>query len=504
MRRLAVNISDQNSILDFAKEYRKMTCNILNTPNFSEKNPEIAFHFASNSKAFQLMADIKKNTIIPIGNDSNWTNKNIFEQKLRILNIQKNEAKRNNDFHLVDSLTVIEKDLLIDLIVVNYRLMKSQDNKYQYFEGEDIVQLTTRNVGQHHLLVDIFQTDSLSFVFSINSSGLSCNTINNVEKLNQIANQFYRDIKTGGNFNKSGSNLSNILLKPISDKLINCSEITFIPDNILCQIPFEALPNPNTGNLLIKSHTISYHYSTSLWNKSAIKQNQNLPSILAIAPIFENTTTTIQKAFREQHAEDDYLYKLSTNDIQHLPFSGIETIEISKLFQSKGFSNSLLINKEATKEHFLSLSTQFTIIHIATHGHVSKISPNNSGFFLYTSENTNATGNSIGFVNMNEIYSLETNADLVVLSSCNSGVGLIYEGEGLMAIPRGFIYAGVPNVIASLWKVHDEKTKELMLFFYQHLLSGNSYAEALRNAKLDCITKGYLPLNWASFVIIGR
>ena len=53
-------------------------------------------------------------------------------------------------------------------------------------------------------------------------------------------------------------------------------------------------------------------------------------------------------------------------------------------------------------------------------------------------------------------------------------------------------------------KVHDEKTKELMLFFYQHLLNGDSYSEALRNAKLDCITKGYLPLNWAGFVIIGR
>ncbi len=505
MRRLAVNISDQNSILDFAKEYKQMTSNLLSIPNLSEKNPEIAFHFASNSKAFQLMADIKKNTLIPIGDETNWINKNELDGKLRSLTIQKNEATLNKDFLLMDSLTVLEKDLLIDLIVVNYRLMKSQNNKYQYFENEDIVQLTTRNVAQNHLLVDIFQTDSLTFVFSINASGLSCYVINNVDKLNQIANQFYREIKTGGNFNKSGSTLSNMLLKPISDKLKTCSEITFIPDNILCQIPFEALPNPNTGNLLIKSHTISYHYSTSLWNKSVVKIKQNQPSILAIAPVFENkSNNTIQTAFREQHAEDDYLNKISTNDIQPLPFTCIETTEITNLFQSKGISNSLLVNKQATKEHFLSLSAQYTIIHIATHGHVSKISPNNSGFFLYTSENTNAIENSIGFVNMNEIYSLKTNADLVVLSSCNSGVGLIYEGEGLMAIPRGFIYAGVPNVIASLWKVHDEKTKELMLLFYKYLLNGDTYSIALSKAKLDCIKKGYLAIDWAGFIILGK
>jgi CHAT domain-containing protein len=73
-----------------------------------------------------------------------------------------------------------------------------------------------------------------------------------------------------------------------------------------------------------------------------------------------------------------------------------------------------------------------------------------------------------------------------------------------MALPRALIFAGVPNVVASLWNVNDTKTSDLMLLFYRHLLDGVSYAEALRQAKLDCISRGFLPLNWAGFVLIGN
>lgn len=505
LRRLVVNISDQNSILDFAKKYKQLTTNLLLIPDFLVKNPEIAFHFASNSKAFQLMANIKAHAIISKENSSIWNNKYELENTLKQLSILKNEAKLKNNNSLVDSLTIVEKDYLIELIVVNYRLMKTQNSEYKYFDDENILQKTTRNVAKSHLLVDIFQTDSIVYVFSIDKTGLSCFSINNADKLNQIANQFYKEIKTGGNYNHSVSLLSNMLLKPLSDKLQVSSQITFIPDNILFQIPFEVLLNPNTGKMLINSHTISYHYSTYLWNKSMNKQVPKEQGILAIAPVFENNQNlTINANFRDRHFDDDYLYKISSKDIPSLPFTGIETKEIVRLFKAKGFLNQLLISNEATKENFLSQSNQYSILHIASHGYVSKTSPNNSGFFLYTIDENPSINKTIGFINMSEVYSLKTNADLVVLSSCNSGVGPVYEGEGLMALPRGFIFAGVPNVIASLWKVHDEKTKDLMLLFYQHLLNGNSYAEALRMAKLDCIAKGDLPINWSGFVIIGR
>ncbi len=98
---------------------------------------------------------------------------------------------------------------------------------------------------------------------------------------------------------------------------------------------------------------------------------------------------------------------------------------------------------------------------------------------------------------------MKNKANLVVLSACNSGVGALAEGEGVLSLPRGFIYAGVPNVMASLWKIHDKKTKDLMVSFYEHLVAGESYPRALQLAKLDCIKKGFLPVDRAGFIFIG-
>jgi len=93
---------------------------------------------------------------------------------------------------------------------------------------------------------------------------------------------------------------------------------------------------------------------------------------------------------------------------------------------------------------------------------------------------------------------------LVVLSACKTGTGKIEEGEGVMALPRGFIFAGVPNLMVSLWKIHDKHTKTLMVNFYKHLLEGNDYAKSLRLAKLQQIQKGALPLDWSGIVLIGK
>jgi len=112
---------------------------------------------------------------------------------------------------------------------------------------------------------------------------------------------------------------------------------------------------------------------------------------------------------------------------------------------------------------------------------------------------------SDAYIFADELFSLKTDANLVVLSSCNSGDGILEKSEGINSLQKNFLLAGVPNVIASFWKVHDEKTKDLMVAFYKYLLKDNvSYAEALRLAKLECIENGFLPLDWAGFILIGE
>jgi CHAT domain-containing protein len=111
-----------------------------------------------------------------------------------------------------------------------------------------------------------------------------------------------------------------------------------------------------------------------------------------------------------------------------------------------------------------------------------------------------------GFLRLHDIYNLELPVDLVVLSACNSGLGKQYRGEGLVGIVRGFMYAGAERVVASLWKVDDEATGELMKLFYHEMLkNGLTPAAALRQAQIELWRQKSWrsPFYWAAFVIQG-
>ena len=112
-----------------------------------------------------------------------------------------------------------------------------------------------------------------------------------------------------------------------------------------------------------------------------------------------------------------------------------------------------------------------------------------------------------GYFTLNELMNCDYNAKLVVLSACQTGSGKMYKGEGVMGLTRAVMYAGTPAVIASLWKVDDIATKELMINFYRNLLEKNlDKTEALRQAKLELLKnkKYHSPLFWSAFVMYGE
>jgi CHAT domain-containing protein len=113
-----------------------------------------------------------------------------------------------------------------------------------------------------------------------------------------------------------------------------------------------------------------------------------------------------------------------------------------------------------------------------------------------------------GILQMNEIFNLDLNADLVVLSACQSGLGKLVRGEGIIGLTRAFMYAGASSVVVSLWNVRDVSTAEFMNRFYRHLREGKSQPEALRQAKLDMIRSERpvyrFPYFWSPFVIISQ
>jgi CHAT domain-containing protein len=114
--------------------------------------------------------------------------------------------------------------------------------------------------------------------------------------------------------------------------------------------------------------------------------------------------------------------------------------------------------------------------------------------------------NSDGILYAKEIFDLDLNAELVVLSACESGIGKLEKGEGVISLTRGFLYNYVPNVMFSLWKIDDKATYELMIKLYEYILQGKTISKALQIAQLDMIKNNAtaFPSNWAAFSLIGR
>ncbi|HEY9434205.1 MAG TPA: CHAT domain-containing protein, partial [Blastocatellia bacterium] len=149
--------------------------------------------------------------------------------------------------------------------------------------------------------------------------------------------------------------------------------------------------------------------------------------------------------------------------------------------------------------------SQYRIVHFATHGLLNSERPELSGLVFSLIDQKGKPQD--GFLRLHEIYNLQLNADLVVLSACETGLGKEIKGEGLIGLTRGFMYSGAPRVIASLWNVDDFATAELMKLFYQRMLKdGLPAGAALRAAQLELSRqkRWASPYFWAGFVLHGE
>ena len=143
-------------------------------------------------------------------------------------------------------------------------------------------------------------------------------------------------------------------------------------------------------------------------------------------------------------------------------------------------------------------------MHLATHGRMVETNPKLSNLAFSQPQGNKAKED--GILYSAETYNLDLNADLLVLSACQTGAGQIVKGEGLMGLTRGFLYSGARNIVASLWKVYDQYTSQMMVEMYRQIAAGKSYSAALCEAKLKMIAnpETAAPQSWAGFVLIGK
>ncbi len=291
------------------------------------------------------------------------------------------------------------------------------------------------------------------------------------------------------------------LIQPVEGFIPEQSELIIIPDGILGYIPFDALltaPVESVDNhrnypYLLKRYQTSIAYSATLLKEMRDKKHRNIPAknFLAVAPSFpgeKRDTLLLASRFIDISKERNRLGTLNFN----IP-------EVKDLQSIMG--GDLLIDSLATENAFVQKASDYRILHLSTHGKANDQEGDYSFLAFYEKEDSLENE----WLYNRELYELDLNADMVVLSACETGIGELQRGEGIISLARGFSYAGAKSIITSLWSVNDQQTPELMKSFYAYLQKGESKDSALRKAKLDYLAKSTNPepYFWASFISIG-
>lgn len=321
----------------------------------------------------------------------------------------------------------------------------------------------------------------------------------------------------------ASSALSDMIVAPVADRL-DRKRLLIVSDGALHYIPFAALSIPGTGDyqpLLLHHEIVSAPSASTLAVLRKQTANRPLaPHAIAILadPVFAvnderlQTSEIASRAIGSEAASNilpEYVAR-SANQIgingtpDRLPFTRQEAEAILALvpdaeeFKALDFQANRAI---ATSEEL----SQYLVVHFATHGFLNSVNPALSGIVLSL---VDERGNPIdGFLRLHDIYNLNLAADLVVLSACQTGLGEEIKGEGLVGLSRGFMYAGAPRLVVSLWSVDDLGTSELMSRFYRNYLqAGLTPAAALRTAQIEMLQtpEWKSPYFWAAFNFQGE
>ncbi len=343
--------------------------------------------------------------------------------------------------------------------------------------------------------------------------------------------------------------LSDMLLKPVASQLGN-KRLLIVAEGALQYVPFAALPKPETGGrrdretgrkkpkrpvapsphrpvpLIVDHEIISLPSASTLAVlRRETAGRQPAPKALAVIadPVFEKDdervkTVSIAPENQRQEiavaptvAEERLIKHLKKSAdqpgvlrISRLPFTRQEADQIAALASEPERKQAMDFAASRATAMATDLG-QYRFVHFATHGYLDSERPELSALVLSLVDEKGMQQS--GFLYAHEVYNLKLPAEVVVLSACETGLGKEIKGEGLVGLTRGFMYAGAPRVVVSLWSVNDKATAELMAKFYRRMLAENTRpAAALRAAQTEMWRQQQwqAPYYWAAFVLQGE
>lgn len=350
----------------------------------------------------------------------------------------------------------------------------------EYLWHEDhvtVVGITKHRVRFEEIPVDQFLIDQLILISSVFNQPRS--TLS-VEEYAQVSNEVYQKLVAPA-LSISG---------PETTKLI------VIPDGPLTRLNFDLLVQDQSNvdsewkdlPYLIRDYAIATGYSATLFFDEDPRPQHSPNGLLAFS--FGEKS--------EIRAGDHLtMEKVRSADLTSLPGSAKEIKSISELVQGDYY-----YGQQASEQTFKEVASDYRILHLALHGNVDEENPDFSKLHLYSRDTTED-----GQLHVYELYNMELNADLAVLSACNTGSGKYQTGEGIMSMGHAFSYAGVNSLLLTRWDLSDEAAPEIMKVFYQELKDGKDKSEALRVAKMEYLENASLfrsnPFYWGSFFVLG-
>jgi CHAT domain-containing protein len=285
-----------------------------------------------------------------------------------------------------------------------------------------------------------------------------------------------------------GRELYRLLIAPVANQLRNIRTVCIIPDEFLWTLPFQALTTTQ-GNYLIQEYSLFYAPSLSVLNEMALRrwQKSSKESLIAFGnPVIERNEELKQ-------------------DLHPIPEAETEVLAVAAALRMQ--TKRVLVGRKADEKTFKDLAPQYATIHLATHGVLDNRDPLNSHLLL---TKTDGELENDGLLQAREIINMRLNANLAVLSACETGYGRISPGEGVIGMSWAFLVAGARSVVVSQWRVNSASTSQLMKTFYQALARENNpnsrnKSLALREASLRLVKdRRYRhPFYWAGFVLVS-
>ena len=520
------------------QDYYKFYIDLL--MELHKQNPDGGF----DAKAFHASERSRARTLLELLTEANANIREGVDPKLlqqeQIL-LQKLDATEKRRIELVranqtpEELEKIKQEFASLQAEYKQLQIKIKQNSPRYAalkypEPLNLKQIQEQVLDDDTILLEYSLGEDRSYLWAVTKNSITSYELPPQAEIEAAAQQFI-DMLTAPHLRmspqdlpKAATALSDIILQPVAPQLKN-KRLLIVSDGILQYVPFAALSAPGKSTadgknipLIVEHQIINLSSaSTIAITRNETAKRQPAPKTITILadPVFTPDDERVQGKAKSNNS-DETVSMLRGQQMtraarggsvnwERLPGTRIEAEAIAAQVPNQK-QRTYALDFSASREKATSKElAQYQYIHFATHGFFNGTQPELSGIVMSLVDKNGKQQN--GFLYLQDVFNLKLSAELVVLSACETGLGEEVKGEGIVGLTRGFMYAGAPRVVVSLWKVNDEATAKLMTFFYQKMLVEKMKpVEALRAAQIEMLNSAEWqdPEYWAAFILQGE